>query len=51
MDTIPHDFSCFCSTCHLLQEESYGRGIVGGRDGEWGIEGMADRVVRNARTV
>ncbi len=49
MDAIPHDFS----SC-LLQEgsrskESYGcgMGIVGGRIGGWGIEGGADRVVRN----
>jgi hypothetical protein len=25
-------------------KESYGRGIVGGRTGGWGIEGGADRV-------
>ena len=34
--------------CTILGE-SYGCGIgiVGGRTGGWGIEGMADRVVRN----
>ena len=35
-------------SCYPLYE-SYGCGvgIVGGRIGGWGIEGMADRVVRN----
>ena len=35
--------------CHIKNcyGKSYGCGIVGGRIGGWGIEGMADRVVRN----